>query len=73
VIIVSPNGRRQKRLMTGGVTFPVAWAPDSKAVLVLHATKPALPFQLFIVPLPAGRPIPVRGTDAAVGSASWHR
>ena len=76
--IVTPNGRTRRRLISsarGGSTGPVAWSPDSDAVLVLQ-TSPAkadADRRLAIVSLRTRRITPLAGTFGVMGSASWHR
>jgi dipeptidyl aminopeptidase/acylaminoacyl peptidase len=73
LVIVRPNGTSRRRLVRGGVVFPVAWSPASDAVLVVRAAAaPGSLSQLFAVPLDGAPARAVPGTYAA-GDASWHR
>jgi Tol biopolymer transport system component len=73
--VMTPTGASRRQLVKGGVISPVAWAPNSEAILFDHIKddQASGPRQLFIVSLRDARVTPVPGTVGVVGSASWHR
>ena len=73
--VMTPTGAGRRQLVKGGVIFPVAWSPNSDAILFTHTKddKGQGPRQLFIVSLRDARVTPVPGTVGVAGSASWHR
>lgn len=73
--VMTPTGARRRQLVTGGAISPVAWSPNSDAILFAHIKddRGSGPRQLFIVSLRDARVTPVPGTQGVVGSASWHR
>jgi Tol biopolymer transport system component len=72
--IVSSTGATRRRVLTGGVIYPVAWSPGSDAILFVRNKDPAkfADTQLFIVSLRDHRVTAVPGTEGG-GTASWHR
>lgn len=73
--IVTPTGAARRRVLTGGVIYPVAWSPGSDAILFVRNKSPAkfADTQLFIVSLHDHRVTPLPGTVGAGAWASWHR
>jgi TolB protein len=72
LVLVTPTGTVRKTLVRGGLIFPADWSPSGDAVLFLRKSRPTSErAQLFIVSVSGGKPRPVRGTQGAVGSASW--
>lgn len=70
--ILTPSGSRRQRLISGAGMFPVAWAPQSNAILFLKGDE-TMGRRLFVVSLRDGHVTSVPGTEGAIGSASWHR
>jgi Tol biopolymer transport system component len=72
--IVSPSGGIRRRVIRGGVIFPVAWSPESDAILCTRSSSAAAnDRQLVIVSLRTHRVSRLDATTGAFGSASWHR
>jgi Tol biopolymer transport system component len=73
--VMTPTGADRRQLVKGGVVTPVAWAPNSDAILFVRVTddRGMGTRQLFIVSLRDGRVTPVPGTQGVASSASWHR
>lgn len=73
--VMTPTGAHRRQLVKGGVINPVAWSPNSDAILFTHIKDDggSGPRQLFIVSLRDARVTPVPGTVGVAGSASWHR
>jgi Tol biopolymer transport system component len=74
LVIVSPSGAVRRRVISGGAIFPVAWSPESDAILCLRRAGPAPDDgHLVIVSLRTHRVSRLDATTGAFGSASWHR
>jgi Tol biopolymer transport system component len=74
LVIVSPSSGIRRRVIQGGVIFPVAWSPASDAILCTRSSSAAAnDRQLVIVSLRTHRVSRLDATTGAFGSASWHR
>jgi hypothetical protein len=74
LVIVSPSGAVRRRVIRGGVIFPVAWSPKSDAILCLRGSSAVgSDRRLVIVSLRTHRVARLDATIGAFGSASWHR